>query len=85
MSLPLEPAYKVISCFQAFAFKCNLCRYTSEDCAVKTVTDLWVYQARYRIPVEEAAAGNWVLIEVGLYKLLQFTHSLKGAWIQPWK
>ena len=34
-----------------------------EDCAVKTVTDLWVYQARYRIPVEEAAAGNWVLIE----------------------
>ena len=34
-----------------------------EDCVVKTVTDLWVYQARYRIPVEEAAAGNWVLIE----------------------
>ena len=34
-----------------------------EDCAVKEVTALWVYQARYRIPVEEAAAGNWVLIE----------------------
>mmetsp|Transcript_28077 Transcript_28077/g.70533 ORF Transcript_28077/g.70533 Transcript_28077/m.70533 type:complete len:994 (-) Transcript_28077:1097-4078(-) len=34
-----------------------------EDCAVKTVTELWVYQARYRIPVTEATAGNWILIE----------------------
>jgi U5 small nuclear ribonucleoprotein component len=30
---------------------------------VKTVTELWVYQARYRIPVTEATAGNWILIE----------------------
>ena len=34
-----------------------------EDCAVRAVTGLWVYQARYRIPIEEARAGNWVLIE----------------------
>jgi len=34
-----------------------------EDCAVKTITALWVCQARHRIPVEEAVAGNWVLIE----------------------
>ena len=34
-----------------------------EDCAVKTVSGLWVYQARYRIPIEEATAGAWVLIE----------------------
>jgi len=34
-----------------------------EDCAVKQVTNLWVYQARYRIPVEEVAAGAWVLVE----------------------
>jgi U5 small nuclear ribonucleoprotein component len=26
-----------------------------EDCAVRNVSNLWVYQARYRIPVEEAA------------------------------
>ena len=30
---------------------------------MKTITNLWIYQGRYRIPVEEAAAGNWVLIE----------------------
>uniref|UniRef100_A0A7I4CYW6 SNU114 homolog n=1 Tax=Physcomitrium patens TaxID=3218 RepID=A0A7I4CYW6_PHYPA len=34
-----------------------------EDMAVKEVTKLWVYQARYRIPVTEAPAGSWVLIE----------------------
>jgi U5 small nuclear ribonucleoprotein component len=34
-----------------------------EDCAVRNVSNLWVYQARYRIPVDEAAAGSWVLIE----------------------
>ena len=34
-----------------------------EDCAVKTVSGLWVYQARYRISIEEATAGAWVLIE----------------------
>jgi hypothetical protein len=27
LSLPLEPAYKVISCFQAFAVQFNLYRY----------------------------------------------------------
>jgi hypothetical protein len=27
LSLPLEPAYKVISCFHAFAFKFNSYRY----------------------------------------------------------
>ena len=30
---------------------------------MKTVSGLWVYQARYRIPIEEATAGAWVLIE----------------------
>lgn len=34
-----------------------------EDMAVKEVTKLWVYQARYRIPVSQAPAGSWVLIE----------------------
>ncbi|KAL2610071.1 hypothetical protein R1flu_028644 [Riccia fluitans] len=34
-----------------------------EDMAIKEVTKLWVYQARYRIPVTKAPAGSWVLIE----------------------
>ena len=34
-----------------------------EDSAVATVTAVWVYQARYRIPLTKAPAGNWVLLE----------------------
>lgn len=34
-----------------------------EDMTVKEVTKLWVYQARYRIPVNKAPPGSWVLIE----------------------
>ena len=28
-----------------------------------TVSAVWVYQARYRIPLTKAPAGNWVLLE----------------------
>lgn len=34
-----------------------------EDMTVKEVTKLWVYQARYRIPITKAPPGSWVLIE----------------------
>jgi len=34
-----------------------------EDVAVKTVTNLWVYNTRYRIPVQSATPGMWVLVE----------------------
>lgn len=34
-----------------------------EDSAVATVGSVWVYQARYRVPVARATAGNLVLIE----------------------
>jgi U5 small nuclear ribonucleoprotein component len=34
-----------------------------EDMTVKEVTKLWVYQARYRVPISKAPAGSWVLIE----------------------
>ncbi|KAL8234968.1 hypothetical protein R6Q59_021068 [Mikania micrantha] len=34
-----------------------------EDMTVKEVTKLWVYQARYRIPINKAPPGSWVLIE----------------------
>ncbi|KAL6504660.1 hypothetical protein OROHE_023418 [Orobanche hederae] len=34
-----------------------------EDMTVKEVTKLWVYQARYRIPISKAPPGSWVLVE----------------------
>ncbi|XP_047316583.1 110 kDa U5 small nuclear ribonucleoprotein component CLO [Impatiens glandulifera] len=34
-----------------------------EDMTIKEVTKLWVYQARYRIPISKAPPGSWVLIE----------------------
>lgn len=34
-----------------------------EDSAVAEVSNVYVYQARYRIPVSRATAGNLVLIE----------------------
>ncbi|KAL9228778.1 hypothetical protein vseg_004322 [Gypsophila vaccaria] len=34
-----------------------------EDMTEKEVTKLWVYQARYRIPISKAPPGSWVLIE----------------------
>lgn len=34
-----------------------------EDSAVAEVTNVWVYNARYRIPVGKATAGNLVLVE----------------------
>lgn len=34
-----------------------------EDSAAGTVTAVWAYQARYRVPLSKAVAGNWVLLE----------------------
>lgn len=34
-----------------------------EDSTVAEVTNVWVYQARYRVPLQKAVAGNWVLLE----------------------
>ena len=34
-----------------------------EDCVVKTVSNMWMYEARYRIPIDEARAGAWVLLK----------------------
>jgi len=33
-----------------------------EDMTVKTVTDLWLYEGRYRIPIDKASAGMLVLV-----------------------
>ncbi|TYH36774.1 hypothetical protein ES332_D13G288100v1 [Gossypium tomentosum] len=34
-----------------------------EDMTIKEVTKLWIYQARYRIPISSGPPGSWVLIE----------------------
>ena len=34
-----------------------------EDSCVAEVSAVWVYQARYRVPVSKAVAGNLVLLE----------------------
>lgn len=34
-----------------------------EDSTVATVTAVWVYQARYRVPLARGFAGSWVLLE----------------------
>lgn len=34
-----------------------------EDMAIKNITNMWIYQSRYRIEVNKVPAGNWVLIE----------------------
>ncbi|KAK9817833.1 hypothetical protein WJX72_002861 [[Myrmecia] bisecta] len=34
-----------------------------EDSTVAECTAIWVYEARYRIPLTQAVAGNWVLLE----------------------
>ena len=33
------------------------------EVAVKEVTKLWVYQARYQIPISKAPVGSWFQIE----------------------
>ncbi|KAI8057091.1 P-loop containing nucleoside triphosphate hydrolase protein [Syncephalis plumigaleata] len=33
-----------------------------EDMALKNVSTLWIYESRYRISVETATAGSWILI-----------------------
>lgn len=33
-----------------------------EDSAVATVSAVWAYQARYRVPLQRATAGSWVLL-----------------------
>jgi len=34
-----------------------------EDSAVATVTAVWAYQARHRVPLPRGTAGSWVLLE----------------------
>lgn len=49
-----------------------------EDSAVATVSAVWVYQARYRIPLTKAPAGNWVLLE-GVDATITKTATVRAA------
>ena len=43
-----------------------------------TVSAVWVYQARYRIPLTKAPAGNWVLLE-GVDATITKTATVRAA------
>lgn len=52
-----------------------------EDMAIAEVTAVWVYQARYRIPVAKATAGNLVLIE-GIDSSITKTATVVGELVE---
>lgn len=41
----------------------NYTKEDEEDMAVKNITNLYIYQGRYKVEVDSVIAGNWVLIE----------------------
>jgi len=52
-----------------------------EDMSVQEVTNIWIYQGRYRKEVNRATAGNWVLIggiDGGITKVATVTDSTGG-------
>lgn len=49
-----------------------------EDMSIREVTNIWIYQGRYRVEVDKVKAGNWSLfsgIDVGITKTATITHS----------
>jgi len=34
-----------------------------EDMIIKEVTNMWIFQSRYRVEINKVPAGNWVLLE----------------------
>jgi len=34
-----------------------------EDSSVQEITNIWIYQGRYRVPINRVTAGNWALFE----------------------
>jgi U5 small nuclear ribonucleoprotein component len=34
-----------------------------EDQSTHTITNIWVYEGRYRVPINQVSAGNWALFE----------------------
>lgn len=34
-----------------------------EDVVVKEITNMWIYQSRYRVEINKVPANNWVLLE----------------------
>jgi U5 small nuclear ribonucleoprotein component len=52
-----------------------------EDMSVQTVTRLWIYQSRYRLEVDEAHPGDWVLIE-GVDTSIVKTATITGVGVE---
>jgi len=47
-----------------------------EDMSVKEITDIWIFQGRYRVSVDKVKAGNWALfggIDAGITKTATVT------------
>jgi 2-polyprenyl-6-methoxyphenol hydroxylase-like FAD-dependent oxidoreductase len=67
--------------FQAFAFKCNLCRYSlGQGCNAALETAQYLAAALESDPTNQAAAmDSFESVRWGLYKLrIQLTHRLKA-------
>ena len=46
--------------------------------SVKEITNIWIYQGRYRVEVNSIRAGNWALfggIDSGITKTATVTHT----------
>jgi U5 small nuclear ribonucleoprotein component len=56
----------------------NYSLFDEEDMQVRTATDLYIMEARYKIPVNEVHAGNWVLIE-GIDQTIAKTATIVSA------
>src|SRR5690606_6889161 len=49
-----------------------------EDTTTKEVSNMWIYQSRYRVEINKVPAGNWVLLEgldMSLSKTATITHA----------
>ncbi|MES1921118.1 U5 small nuclear ribonucleoprotein component, partial [Bonamia ostreae] len=47
-----------------------------EDMCVKTIDDIWIFQGRYRVAINQVTAGNWALfsgIDAGITKTATLT------------
>eukprot|EP00494_Astrolonche_serrata_P026231 UN26492 len=49
-----------------------------EDKSIKEITNIWIYQGRYRVEIDKVKAGNWALfggIDAGVTKTATVTHT----------
>jgi hypothetical protein len=58
-----------------------------EDMVEQDVSNLWLHESRYRLPIQQATAGSWVLIEgvdSSIMKTATITHDdNEDAYVSP--